>query len=360
MKLTKKLFFALACTLISSIAFAHDFSTVTNDGKIFFFNVVNSKESQVEVTYEGSITSPVASQYIGELTIPRTVRYNNKVYTVTGIGSKAFYNATRLTSVTFPSEINTIGNFAFEKCVNLKRVVFSGRISKLGEGIFFGYTSISNVSLGSDWVAVNLKMFMWSDRLEEIYIPAKVSKLQNLKSLRSLKRINVDANNVHYKSIDGVLYSKDNSLLLGCPRAYRGALQVAMGCKSIYYGALIDCALINNIELPVTLQKLSYQEFSRMKELDYVVMHNLEPIATATIDGVSVFALQVTSRAPFKLVVPRKAFSQYKKSITSIGGEYTAVADVAANLSNLPRVAKRGELVTKDQITTSIPSSKRR
>ncbi|MFI3279515.1 MAG: leucine-rich repeat domain-containing protein [Rikenellaceae bacterium] len=360
MKLTKKLLFALACTLFSSIAFAHDFSTVTNDGKIFFFNVTNAKNLQVEVTYEGSITSPVASQYIGELTIPRTVRHNGKVYTVTGIGSKAFYNATRLTGVTLPSEISTIGNFAFEKCVNLQRVVFSGSISTLGEGIFFGCTSISHVSLGSDWVAVNLKMFMWSERLEEINIPAKIAKLQNLKSLKSLKRINVDANNAYYTSIRGVLYNKDNSLLLGCPRAYSGALRVAEGCRSIYYGALIDCADVNSVELPVSLQKLSYQEFSRMKELDYVVVNNPTPIATATIGNKSVFALQVTSRAPFKLVVPRKSMSQYKKSITSMGGEYTAIADISSNVTNLPKVAKKGELVEKDQIVNSVPTVKRR
>ncbi len=360
MKLIQKLILASACTLLSTIAFAHDFSTVTRDGKIFFFNVINAQNREVELTYEGSITSPVASRYIGELTIPQSVTYNGDYYTVVGIGAKAFSNATQLTGVTLPSQIRSIGSFAFEKCLNLESVVFSGSIKSLGEGIFFDCPSISQVSLGSDWLAINLKMFMWSNKLEVINIGPKVSKIQNLKSLHSLKVINVDVNNPNFSTVNGMLYSKDRSTLLGCPRAYEGALKVVEGCTSVYYGALIDCPYITSVELPSTLTRLSYLEFSRMSYLSTIFMHNPTPIATAVCDGDPVFALRVNTQEAVNIVVPRASLSQYTSCIVSSAGEYIALADISPNTSNLPKVARKGELVTKKQIFSSVPTKKKK
>ena len=54
-----------------------------------------------------------ASGYSGSVTIPSEVTYNDVTYTVTAIGSAAFYEDVELTSVSLPSTIKTIEHAAF-------------------------------------------------------------------------------------------------------------------------------------------------------------------------------------------------------------------------------------------------------
>ena len=51
------------------------------------------------------------------LSIPSTIEYNKKTYTVTSISNQAFSFCTRITgSLTIPNSIKTIGTQAFSKC----------------------------------------------------------------------------------------------------------------------------------------------------------------------------------------------------------------------------------------------------
>lgn len=342
---------AIGLTLFSTVTFAHDFSAKSQDGQVFYFNITDAKKLTAEITYNGTINTRNTSNYEGEVTIPSKVKYKEKVYTVTGIDDKAFSGSKQLTSVIMPAGIEAIGDFAFEKCTNLTKIIFSGVDSKMGEGVFFGCTSISNVSLGSDWTTINLKMFIWSDSLKYINIPAKVKSIRNLKSLRALEKVTVDVNNSNFSSIDDILYDKEAKVMLGCPRAYSGSVKVAEGVESIYYGALIDCPNITQIDLPTSLKKLSYLEFSRMKNLSQVIMRNPEPIHTASVDGEKVFAMKVANKEDFKLIVLRTSEKDYEASICSKDGEYSAEADIAKNTQNVPLVTKESELVSKKQIS---------
>ena len=58
------------------------------------------------------------SKYSGAVTIPASVEYNGKTYSVTGITESAFYGCTGLTSVTIPNSVTSIGNKAFAGCTS--------------------------------------------------------------------------------------------------------------------------------------------------------------------------------------------------------------------------------------------------
>ncbi|MFI3267268.1 MAG: leucine-rich repeat domain-containing protein [Rikenellaceae bacterium] len=340
----------LCCTLIATVSFAHDFSAESKNGQKFFFNIIDAKALIVEVTYEGSITSSKDSQYEGDIIVPVKVKYKDKIYTVKKIGAKAFSNAKFLTGIEISTEIETIGEFAFEKCENLRKVVFPGTKPAFGEGVFFGCTSINNISLGSDWTSVNLKMFMWSERLTSVTIPAKITAIQNMKSLKYLQEINVDVNNTKFVSIDGVLYNKNEDTLLGCPRDYVGHLKVYEGVRTIYYGALVDCPYIESVDFPETLESMSCFELSRMVNLSRVIMRNPYPISTATMRGKEVFALKVINKRKLQLVVPRLAVASYKGAICFESADYKALAEVPSSVKNVPIRVMYDELIDPGQI----------
>ena len=100
----KKIRFTLAMMVVllcTAKVSAHDFEV---DG--VFYNITDSTELTVEVTYEGElITSDVnCSVYRGDIVIPTTVTQGETTYRVTSIGSSAFYQAKELTSVTISED----------------------------------------------------------------------------------------------------------------------------------------------------------------------------------------------------------------------------------------------------------------
>lgn len=317
----KKCILTVVLATVVAIVSAHDF-VVTINGQKVYFDIKSQKNKTAEVTYNGTAGMVKPTYYEGELEIPEKVKHNNTVYTVVGVSAKAFSGADELTGVTFPAGVLTIGDFAFEGCTSLSRIVFPGKGVKFGQGVFFRCDKIEHVSLGSDWTEVDLKMFRWSDSLVAISIPAKMAKIQNLKSLKNLKTINVDTNNEKFQAIDGILYNKNGETLYGCPRAYEGKAKIANGTKRITKGAFVDCLAITRIDIPETVESLSFREFSRMKELNEIVFRSNVPLNTAIEKGQKVFLLQVAN-PEVEIVVPKAAKKVYKEALVQHRGEFT-------------------------------------
>ena len=321
----KKIFAFTIALLTSAIVSAHDFLVRLSDGQQLYFNVIDAEKNFVELTYPVNITStkPIFS---GKLTVPATVKYNNTVYQVKAVGKKAFVNDLGLTEVVLPAGLVKIDDFAFEGCTNLRNVVFPGNKVTFGSGTFFRCTSLSNVTLGGDWTTVDMKTFRWSRSLREINIPAKMQKVNNLKSLKYLERITVDANNMNFSAFEGVLYNKNRTELLCCPRLYGDFLSVPEGVTAIRWGALKDCSTLEFVVLPTTLKVLSYNEFSKLPRLLNITMKSPTPIMTAQNGSNKVFLLSVASPLA-KLYVPKSALKAYKKQIVKVGGNYSEVKE---------------------------------
>lgn len=319
---------------------AHDFM-VTYNGQIIYFNITDAKKQTAEVTYGGSITDKNTLKPQGKLEIPAKVQHNNKVYQVTAIGRKAFANATELTSITLPGGITEIQDFAFEKCTSLKDVIMPGTQVKFGQGTFFLCTALEHITFGSDWTQIDLAVFRWSDSIKEINIPAKVSKLYNINSLKGLKSVTVDNNNSQYACIDDMIYTKDAKVLLACPLAYEGAVKVAETATTIKAGALQGCKGITSVDLPATMVKFSFREFSKMPLLVTINIRSTVPVVTAKSKSEGVFVLQ-TANPKVKVNVPKAALKEYKKTLVAVEGEYMENSPKAT----IPYFVKSTEMVT--------------
>lgn len=353
----KRVVFLMSILVLSGFTAlrAHDFVVTGKDGQKIYFNITDAKRLYAEVTYQGSITSVLPSAYAGELTVPAKVKHNNKIYQVTGISRKAFSNAVELTGIVLPSGLSSIGDFAFEGCSKLQKIVFPGNRVQFGEGVFFRCPAISQVTLGSDWTDINLKMFRWSNQLTSITIPAKLTSLQNLKSLKGLKSVEVDANNPNFASVDGMLYNKNKTVLLGCPCAFTGTVKVAKGTTAVYWGALADCKGITSVDLPASLTSLSFREFARLEQLTAIVMRSEKPVMTAKAGSKEVLLLKVSNPRQVELQVPKSAQKVYKTALCSQEGEYTEIPGnipegISPEHAVIPLQVKAGELLDKKQV----------
>lgn len=141
-----KKFLVSAMVAMSSIAsFAYDFEV---DG--IYYDITSEINLTVEVTYKSKTnvypSSYNACLYKGSITIPETVVFNGKTYTVTGIGAWAFGTNSRidefrsnmhyLKSIFLPSTIEYIANSAFYFCLDLTYISLPANLKKIGDNAF--------------------------------------------------------------------------------------------------------------------------------------------------------------------------------------------------------------------------------
>ena len=139
---TKQLLLSLFMSIMSVFAFAED---VEINGIRYSLNDENLEAEVIQ------------SSYSGDITIPETVDYNDKTYSVTSIGEEAFWYCSGLTSVTIPNSVTTIGYYAFGGCESLTAVTIPNSVITIGDYAFCrceGLTSItipnSVITIGDD------------------------------------------------------------------------------------------------------------------------------------------------------------------------------------------------------------------
>ena len=190
MRTIKRLLTMVAVLLCSVVANAHDFEV---DG--IFYNITS--ETTVEVTYSGTKPSAFDGRYSGNVAIPQTVSYNEKSYSVTGIGANAFYYCD-LTSIEIPNSVTVIGDCAFQFCVGLKGVKFPNNIKTIGKSVFSGCFNLAG----------------------DIVIPKSATSIGHsvFAACDAIKSITVESGNAVYDSRDNcnaIIETASNKLIAG-------------------------------------------------------------------------------------------------------------------------------------------------
>ena len=128
--------------MIGIKANAHDFYL----GNIYYKFIDN--QTAVAVTYEDSYNDPDDEVYSGAVTIPSSVTYNGRTYSVKAIGDEAFKNCPTLTSITIPSSVTSIGYRAFYYCSGLATITIPNSVTSIGGQAFSSTAWYQNKSDG--------------------------------------------------------------------------------------------------------------------------------------------------------------------------------------------------------------------
>ena len=231
-----------------------------------------------------------------------------------GIADGVFDWCQNLKTVTMGEGIRGIGEWAFEYCVNLESISIPASVAAIGEGAFSGCFRLKEISLakgnaayrydsgllysadGAQLVAISRNataatipegveyipeaFFAGCTKLASVFIPASVEEIgdeygifarweydddDNRKTYHycpALKKIEVAADNLYFKSVDGMLLRKDDDteypdgttgwVLVAVPNALTNVV-IPEGVTYIGYSAFNGCEKLLSIAFPASL-----------------------------------------------------------------------------------------------------------
>ncbi len=126
----------------------------------------------------------------------------------------------------------------------------------------------SFVTLPNGIEGIHRDAFADSTKTQILNLPSSVKSISTKRlHLHSLNEINVSANNLHFASFDGALYSKDFSKLILCPPGKRHII-FPDGVREICDYAFANCHYLTDITIPDTVSTLGDSLFDGLDEVD--------------------------------------------------------------------------------------------
>ena len=110
---------------------------------------------------------------VADVVIPSTVTLNGKDYSVTSIGTGAFYECTALQSVQFETPIKSIGFMAFALCTGLTSIALPEGLETIGQSAFAYCTGLVSVTIPQSIQVIKYGAFDYgygsTKKLEELH-----------------------------------------------------------------------------------------------------------------------------------------------------------------------------------------------
>ena len=94
---------------------------------------------------------------------------------VTSIGYAAFYNCTRLASITFPDSVTSIGDVAFQNCSSLTSITFPDSMTSIGSSAFYNCSGLTSVTISDSVTSIDYSAFLKCSSLTSIYYTGDMS-----------------------------------------------------------------------------------------------------------------------------------------------------------------------------------------
>ena len=186
------------------------------------------------------------------------------------IGYSAFQDCTSLTEITIPDGVVTIYFDTFNNCTSLTSVTIPASVTSIDNSAFSGCSGLTSVTYkgtfdpGSSSAAftdcskLTSAFYGCSGLTGSLTIPSSVTSIgiAAFSSCSKLTSIEVDENNPNYKSIDGVLYSKNGEKLIQCPGGKTDSVTISEGVTSIKNSAFYVCSGLTSLTIPSSVTSI--------------------------------------------------------------------------------------------------------
>jgi len=124
------------------------------------------------------------------------------------------------------------------------------------------YSLLKSIVLPATTASIGASAFGNCKYLSTIDIPASVTNIGIWAFSSCNALIHVDANNLNYSSIDGVLFNKDQTLLIVCPASKTGTYTIPPSVTNIEQSAFERCNSLTHVIIPssvTTIENMAFQ-----------------------------------------------------------------------------------------------------
>jgi hypothetical protein len=182
---------------------------------------------------------------------------------VTSIETNAFEDCTYLTSVSLPGSVTNIGSEAFAGCIGLTGVTLEDGVTSIGDYSFQSCSGLTSVTIPNSVTSIGTSAFVSCSRLASITIGSGVTDMQwiTFSEYDLLTAITVDAQNLFYSSINGVLFDKSQTTLIQYPSGLVGSYTIPGSVASIGDDAFKYCSRLTNITIPNSVTNIGAYAF---------------------------------------------------------------------------------------------------
>jgi hypothetical protein len=182
---------------------------------------------------------------------------------VTNIGESAFFQCTSLTSATIANGVASIGGNAFSGCTSLISITIPGSVTSIGRYAFSYCSSLASVTMADGVKSIGDCVFAYDTGLTNVTIPASVTTIgvTPFVDCTSLQAIALDAQNVFYISVNGVLFDSNQSTLVEYPGGKVGSYAIPGSVTSLGEYAFFDCTSLTSVTIPDSVTNIGDYAF---------------------------------------------------------------------------------------------------
>lgn len=173
---------------------------------------------------------------------------------VTNIGMEAFYGCQKLTNVTIGTNVVVVGDAAFDYCTALEGIIFPNSVAVISGDAFAECRALASIAIGTGVTNIMYQAFI---------------------GCSSIAAITVAAGNPAFSGVGGVLFDKNQALLVLYPPASSAVSYVVPGTvTNIMADAFMDSYNLASVTLDSNLQSLGDSAFQNCFNLTSIAIPN--------------------------------------------------------------------------------------
>ena len=273
-------------------------NSVTYIGFCAFEGTAWLNNQQDGLVYAGK----VVYRYKGEMPDNTNISIENGTL---GIAEYAFSGAfeyvssggSRLTSITIPNSVTSIGTGAFSGCSSLTSIDIPNSVTSIGYSAFSYCSGLTSINIPNSLTSIEVNLFDACSSLTSITIPKSLTYIEPgaFNGCSSLTSIEVENNNPKYDSrnnCNAIIETSSNTLIVGCKNttfpssvtsigvsAFRGcsgltSVSIPNNVTSIGLYAFEGCSSLTTIDLPNSVTFIGGSAFSNCSSLSSVTIPN--------------------------------------------------------------------------------------
>jgi len=220
------------------------------------------EEKQQEVKPEEPVAETKPTEAVS---ISPHLKYETEgaAVTITGCDKKAS-GALTIPAIIEGKPVASIGEMTFIRCLSLTSITIPDSVTSIGDGAFRFCRGLTSITIPNSVTSIGLGAFSYCFSLTSITIPDSVTSIgrDTFGSCTSLTTIEVDAGNVNFTDVNGVLFNAEKTVLLTYPAGKTGDnYDIPNSVTTIGVDAFSECTSLTSITIPEGVTSIGERAF---------------------------------------------------------------------------------------------------